>query len=86
MSLSASPDCAGKQRHWIGKLDRAAWCWEQDTLSCMALCESVYKVVDFGESQATAILGAVLESFPQQLVTLRRVEWSKPDAEQRYLS
>ena len=49
----------------------------------MCLSEGVYKVVDYGEEKATQILGAILEGFPPGLVSLKRVEWSRPDSEHR---
>ena len=55
----------------------------QDVFNCMCLSEGVYKVVDFGEERATEILGAILEGFPPGLVSLKRVEWSRPDSNHR---
>ena len=55
----------------------------QDVFNCMCLSEGVYKVVDFGEEKATEILGAILEGFPPGLVSLKRVEWSRSDSNQR---
>lgn len=49
----------------------------------MCLSEGAYKVVDFGEEKATEILGAILEGFPPGLVSLKRVEWSRPDSNHR---
>ena len=49
----------------------------------MCLSEGVYKVVDYGEEKATQILGAILEGFPPGLVSLKRVEWSRPDSNHR---
>ena len=49
----------------------------------MCLSEGVYKVVDYGEEQATQILGAILEGFPPGLVSLKHVEWSRPDSNHR---
>lgn len=58
-------------------------CNLQDVFNCMCLSEGVYKVVDFGEDKATEILGAILEGFPPGLVSLKRVEWSRPDSNHR---
>ncbi len=55
----------------------------QDVFNCMCLSEGVYKVVDYGEEKATEILGAILEGFPPGLVSLKRVEWSRPDSNHR---
>ena len=55
----------------------------QDVFNCMCLSEGVYKVVDYGEEKATQILGAILEGFPPGLVSLKRVEWSRPDSNHR---
>ena len=55
----------------------------QDVFNCMCLSEGVYKVVDFGVDKAAEILAAIIEGFPPGLVTLKRVEWSQPDAQHR---
>ena len=55
----------------------------QDVFNCMCLSEGVYKVVDYGEEKATQILGAILEGFPPGLVSLKHVEWSRPDSNHR---
>ena len=55
----------------------------QDVFNCMCLSEGAYKVVDYGEEKATEILGAILEGFPPGLVSLKRVEWSRPDSHHR---
>ncbi|CAL8465334.1 g4869 [Coccomyxa elongata] len=49
----------------------------------MCLSEGVYKVVDYGEERAAEILTAIMEGFPPGLVTMKRVEWSQPDAQHR---
>ena len=59
-------------------------CVLQDVFNCMCLSEGVYKVVDYGEEKATEILGAILEGFPPGLVSLKRVEWSRPDSSHRH--
>ena len=59
-------------------------CLLQDVFNCMCLSEGVYKVVDYGEEKATEILRAILEGFPPGLVSLKRVEWSRPDSGHRY--
>ncbi len=55
----------------------------QDVFNCMCLSEGVYKVVDYGEERAAEILTAIMEGFPPGLVTMKRVEWSQPDAQHR---
>ena len=55
----------------------------QDVFNCMCLSEGVYKVVDYGVERAAEILTAIIEGFPPGLVTIKRVEWSLPDAEHR---
>ena len=47
----------------------------------MCLSEGAYKVVDYGEEKATEILGAILEGFPPGLVSVKRLEWSRPDSD-----
>lgn len=49
----------------------------------MCLAEAVYKVVDYGEERAAEILAAIIDGFPPGMVSIRRVEWSQPDAQHR---
>ena len=49
----------------------------------MCLSEAVYKVVDYGEQGATEILAAIIGGFPPGMVSIARVEWSRPDAQHR---
>ncbi len=49
----------------------------------MCLSEAVYKVVDYGEERASEILAAIIAGFPPGMVSIRRVEWSQPDAQHR---